>query len=137
MVNDDKWQGKYVQFQQLQQHIEQITQHVETLNQQNMEIGETILGLSELEKAKLGDEVLFPLSNGIFIQGELKNKEKLLVNVGADVIVEKKSEQVIEMLKVQQKSIVQKISDAELILQQFQQQAMAIYEEVQKAGEIN
>ena len=72
-----------------------------------------------------------------WMQHSEKNKEKLLVNVGADVIVEKKSEQVIEMLKVQQKSIVQKISDAELILQQFQQQAMAIYEEVQKAGEIN
>ena len=102
-----------------------------------MEIEETLLGLNELGKAELGSEVLFPMSNGIFIKGELKNKEKLLVNVGADVVVEKSGEQVIDMLKKQQNIIVQKISEAEVILQQFQQQAMAIYEEVQAAGESN
>jgi len=131
MKNEQDWQQKYQLFQQLQEQIEQISHHVGLLNQQNIDIDISKEALQDIEKTKVGNEILAPVANGIFVKSTLQNNQKLIVNVGARINVEKTIPEVIELLEKQKVEITKKIIEAEVILQDLQQQAMKIYKEVE------
>lgn len=131
MADEKNIQEKYMQFQQLQQHLEQITKHLEMLHQQQQEIEVSIEALKELQDAKLNTEILAPVANGIFFKAELKGRQQLLVNVGADVAVEKAIPEVIELLEEQKEKIAENITGAESAFQELQAQGLKIYQEVE------
>ena len=134
MNNEQDWQQKYQLFQQLQEQIEQISHHIGLFNQQNMDIDISKEALQDIEKTKQGTEILAPIANGIFVKSSLQDNQKLIVNVGAKVNVEKTIPEVIELLEKQKVEITKKILEAEVILQDLQQQAMKIYQEVEAAA---
>jgi len=131
MANEDRMREKYLQFQTIQQQIEQITHHVELLNQKNIELEISIDAIKGLENIEKDNEVLAPIANGIFLKAELKDNKNFIVNVGADVTVEKSSSEVIEILEQQKKEITENIMEAEKVFNQLQEQAMIIYKEVE------
>lgn len=128
----DQLQQKYQQFQLFQQQIEQISQHLELLHQQQGELENSIEALQVLEKTPKNRELLAPIADGIFFQAELKDTQKLVVNVGSNVAVEKTIPQVVELLEQQQQDITERLVEAESILQQFTAQAKKLYQELQK-----
>jgi len=52
---------------------------------------------------------LAPIINGIFVKAELKDNQNLLINVGADTVVEKTVSQAVELLKERQKETLEKV----------------------------
>lgn len=126
-------QQKYLQFQTLQQQIEQISEHVEMLNQQNMEIDVSIMAIKEVGKTEIGKEILAPIANGIFLKSELKDNQRLVVNVGSEVTVEKTIQETAELLERQKEKTSSKIIEANEVLKELNEEAMKIYEEVSKA----
>ncbi|MFA4887128.1 MAG: prefoldin subunit alpha [Candidatus Nanoarchaeia archaeon] len=70
------------QFQQLQQHLSSIEQHIEQLDN----IKET---LETISKEQAGTETLIPVGSGIFFKGTIGTTDKVIMNVGASVCVEK------------------------------------------------
>ena len=132
-MEEQDMKEQYMQFQLLQQQMEQISEHIEKLHQHNVEIEDSKEAIKELSKTKLG-EVLAPISNGIFIKANLTENQKLLVNVGAGTVVEKTSQDVIDLLEEQQKQLVNKINEAEQILQQLNSQAIQIYQKAEKGN---
>ena len=135
MTDETNWQEKLMHFRMLQEHIEKLTEHVQLLNQQNAELENSKQALEDLSNTKPRSEVLAPVANGVFIKTELKENTHLLVNVGADTVVEKSVEEVVALLGNQQKEISGKITEAEMLLQGFHSQAAEIYQEVQGAEE--
>ncbi len=134
MANEEQIQQKYIEFQELQQQIEQINQHLELLTQQNAEMDISIGALKELGQTKVGNEILAPIANGIFLKAELKNNEKLVVNVGSDVTVEKTIPEVIKLLEEQKVEGNQKIVELDKMLQKLTSQAMKLYQEVETSA---
>ncbi|MBU0457554.1 MAG: prefoldin subunit alpha [Nanoarchaeota archaeon] len=132
MPNEEDIQNRYMQFQMLQQQIEQVSQHAELLNQQNIELETSISALQEIEKIKINNEILAPIANGIFLKAELKDNQRLIVNVGGEITVEKTFPEVVKLLEEQKEEVTAKVMEAEEVLQQLQYQAMKIYEEVEK-----
>ena len=135
MKNEEQLQQKVLQFQMLQQQLEQVNQHLEMLTQQAAELDISINAVKEIGQTKLNNEILAPLAGGIFLKAELKENQKLIVNVGSGVTVEKTIPQVVELLQHQQVDISQKIIEADSVLQQLSSQAMKIYQEVQGSQE--
>ncbi len=136
MTPNDQLQQKYQHFQLFQQQIEQLTPQVELLHQQQAELDLSLDALQELQKTGVPRELLAPLANGIFLRGELKDNQKLIVNVGSDVAVEKTVPQVIELLQQQRQDIAERVLEAEALLQQFTAQATKLYQELQKQVQI-
>lgn len=130
--NQELLKEKFIQFQQLQQHMEQINEHVEKLNQQNSEIESTKAAVREFSESKKEEELLAPIANGIFVKAKVNETKTLLINVGADTVVEKTVEQIIELLGERQLETVKQIGEAQELLQEFHQQAMKIYQEVEE-----
>ncbi|MBT4935972.1 prefoldin subunit alpha [Candidatus Woesearchaeota archaeon] len=132
MADEEQMKQLFMQFQTLQQNIEQLTEHVQKLHQQNAEIEESVTALKEFSETPKDTDVFAPIANGIFIKGKVVDNQKLLVNVGADTIVEKSVDDVTGMLAKHQHSMAENILQAESLLQNFEEQAMKIYQEVEK-----
>ncbi|MAG91626.1 prefoldin subunit alpha [Candidatus Woesearchaeota archaeon] len=79
----------YVEYQALDQHIKQLQKQLEVVTNQLMELSVTSNGLEEFKKINDDNEIFVPLSSGIFAKASVKDKSKLLVNVGANVAVQK------------------------------------------------
>ena len=131
MINEEDIQQKYTEFQALQQQIEQVNQHLELLTHQNAEIDISIGALQELEKTKVGNEILAPIANGIFLKAELKDNQKLIVNVGSDITVEKSVPEVVKLLDEQKVVGNKRMVELDLMLQKLTSQAMKLYAEVE------
>lgn len=129
--NEELMKQRYMQFQMLQQQIEQINGHLEMLNQQGMELEISIGAIKEVSKTPINNELLTPIADGIFLKTELKDNKKFVVNVGFNVTVEKSADEIVKLLEDQKKETVERISEAEMVLQELGQQAMKIYQEVE------
>lgn len=125
-------QEKYLELKVLQEQIEKITQHVEFLSTQFAEIENSKEALEELSKQQVGSELLAPIANGIFVKSSLKDTKTLLVNVGADTVVEKTIPQVIELLDNQAEQISQKLEEVQTFLEEMQDHAIRTYKQLQE-----
>ena len=110
---EKKAQEMYMEFQMLDQHIKQLQKQLQAITQQLMEFEATSMSLEDLQKVPQGKEIFVPLSSGIFTKATIKDTSELLVNVGANVIVQKDiastkkliSNQVEEIRKLQKRMI--------------------------------
>ena len=130
---EQDWQKKYMEFQQLQEQIEQISQQLQLMNQQAAEIDNTKEVLLDLQKIEINTEMLSQIANGIFIKSTLQDNSKLIVNVGNNVTVEKTIPQMVELFEKQKIDITKQLVEGEVYLQNLQNKAMKIFEEVQSA----
>ncbi|MEW5896797.1 MAG: prefoldin subunit alpha [Nanoarchaeota archaeon] len=126
----EKLKEMYIQFQQLQKQIEKISGHMEALGEKNNELNVAIASLVQLAETALNAEILAPVADGIFLHGELKDNEKLIVNMGAGVAVERTIPEAIRLLEEQRTTILSNFKQAEKVLQELQKQALQIYEAV-------
>jgi len=135
MADEKKVEEKYVQLQMLQQQVEQITEYLERLQTQQKELDNSIEALAELQKTRINTEILAPLANGIFLKAELKDNQNLVVNVGAEVTVEKTIPEVISLLQEQKEKISENIKEAESVFQQLQEQGRRMYQDLGEVTE--
>ena len=87
--HEKKVQEMYMEFQMLEQRIRQLQKQLEAVTQQLIELTVTSSSLDEFNKIEPGKEIFVPLSSGIFAKGSIKETSGLLVNVGANVVVQK------------------------------------------------
>ena len=133
MADETKTEDKYMQLQLLQQQVEQITEYVEQLQVQDRELDISLEALTELQKTTVNTEILAPIANGMFFKAELKDNQKLTINVGSEVAVEKTIPEVIRLLEEQKEKITENIAEAESVLQQLHEQGRRLYQE---SGEV-
>jgi prefoldin alpha subunit len=132
MADDDKIQQKYLQFKYLQQQLHQLQEYLETLQQQHQELETSISGISDLETVAPNTELLAPIANGIFVKGKLQDAKNVIVNVGANITVEKTIPEVIALLQQQVSELQEKIPMAQAVVRELAQQAKKIQEELEK-----
>ncbi len=135
MADEKQMEDKYMQLQLLQQQVEQITEYVEQLQMQDRELDISLEALTELQKTTINTEILAPIANGIFFKAELKDNQKLTINVGSEVAVEKTIPEVIKLLEEQKEKITENIAEAETVLQQLHEQGRKLYQGSGEAAE--
>ncbi len=88
MSNEDL-QEKYMQLQIIEQQMKQIQKQIQLIESQMNELVTAHQALDDLKKTKQGTKMLVPISNGIFAKAEIKDNMELIVNVGANITVNK------------------------------------------------
>jgi len=131
MADENQMKEKYMQFQMLQQQMEQVSQHLEMFNQQIAELDISISAVKELETAEKDNELLAPIADGIFFKAKLIDNQKLVVNVGSNVTVERTVPEVVVLLKEQKKETSKRMQEADEVMQHISKEAMKIYQEVE------
>ncbi len=133
-ITGEKLKQKYLQLQILQQQMEQLSEQMEQLSQQNAELDASVEAVKALEKQNPGTEFLAPVADGIFVAGSLKETNKLLVNMGADVAVEKTVQEVAALLEQQKDSLMHKMLEGDMLLRGLSSHAMKTYKEMEELG---
>lgn len=93
-----KIQEQYMQLQMLAQTIKQGQQQAQAIEMQLQELKKAKRTINSLKK---GQEVLFPISAGVFAQGKIEQEEELIVNVGAGVAVKKTTKNALGIIESQ------------------------------------
>jgi len=134
MADEKKTEENYMQLQLLQQQIQQLTEYLEKLQDQQKELHNSIEALEGLQKTEVDTEILAPVANGIFVRAELKNNQKLTVNVGAGITAEKNLSEILTLLEEQKEKIAENISEAEAVLQQLHEHGRRMFQESSEAA---
>jgi prefoldin alpha subunit len=88
-MNDEKIKQLYMEMQVYQKQLKQFQEALENINNKEAEIAYIKESLTNLSDMKEGDDLLVPINNGIFVKAKLVETEKVLVNVGSDIVVQK------------------------------------------------
>ncbi|MFC1691192.1 prefoldin subunit alpha [Nanoarchaeota archaeon] len=105
MEDQKKLQTKYQEMQILEAQLQEFQKQVQKLEQQGLEIEMVKDSLGDFKGKKIGDELLVPITNGIFAKAQIKNTKELIVNVGANVAVTKSIENTNKLLDEQREEI--------------------------------
>ena len=132
MTAEEQMKEKYMQFQTLQQQMEQVSQHLEQFNQQLAELDISIIAIQELGSAEKDNEILAPIADGIFFKGKLTDNQKLVVNVGSNVTVERTIPEVIKLLEQQKEETGKRMQEADEVMQHISKEAMKVYQDVEE-----
>ncbi len=92
----------------IQERIEALREYLNELQLRKLEYEMTKRNLKQLKE---GDEILVPLGSGIFFNAKVGRIEKVFVNIGADVVMEKEVEETIKIIDEQIKKIDKAIDE--------------------------
>jgi len=106
MADDEELSRLSYELQMQQSNGEAIRQQLQSMQSSIVEIGSAMEAIGNLKKMK-GD-TLVPLGAGIFMSCPKPNPEKVVISIGANIMVQKAPEDAIKLLEERQK----KISDA-------------------------
>ena len=101
-----------------------------------------------LDRAEVGQEIMVPIGSGSFIHATLASKEKVVLNVGAGVHIEKDAAEAKEILKVRKaevqegsrklnevlSKIDQEMQKIQTVMQQFEESAAAHQHSLESQG---
>ena len=92
----------------LAQLLEDVRRRVDILNTTLAEISAAKSALEEVSSLSEGEELLVPVGAGVFVRAKLAGKDKVLVTLGASIMVEKTLEDTRKYLEERE----QKVRDA-------------------------
>ena len=87
--NEKRFQEIYVEFQVLSNSIQQLEKQSAALENHLLELMVTKQSLHDMENVKPGTEILVPLSAGIYARADIRESDKLIVNVGSNIALSK------------------------------------------------
>jgi len=123
-------QKKYLELQNIEQQIKQPQQQLLLLNQQLLEFMKLIESIEDFKKVKENSKAFAPLGSGIYAEAEIKNINKLLINVGSNVSLFRTPDEAKEMVAKQVNDIKEVIQKTEEEIQSIINYAIKLQEEI-------
>jgi prefoldin alpha subunit len=87
MAYDKDLQEKILTYRVLEARLDSAIKQRELLLNKIFELENTLIGIEETEKSN--SETLFSLGSDVFVTGKPTNKEKLIVGIGSNILLEK------------------------------------------------
>ena len=97
-----------------------------------------LLAVDALDKAEVGQEILVPIGSGSFIHGKLASKEKVVLNVGAGVSIEKTAAEAKEILSIRKAEVLdgsKKLNDVLAKIDQEMQRIQAVMQQFEESAQ--
>ena len=96
-----------------------------------------LVAIEALEKSQVGQEILVPIGSGSFIHGSIASKEKVVLNVGAGVSIEKTADKAKDILKVRKAEVLEgskKLNEVLAKIDQEMQKVQAIMQQFEESA---
>jgi len=129
-LNERDVQERLVVLQHLQCEAEAVQRKIVELEIIDSQLEKTIESLEFFNSLDGNVEALMNLGGGVFAYVDVKNAKKMLVDVGAGVVVEKEVGDAIEFLKKKRDAIQQDVTKLEGLLNQIIERARVIQQEL-------
>ncbi len=109
----DEFQQELAELREAQRSIERLEGQTEALSSRLQEIESTLETLDGLEDAESGSEILVPIGSGSFIPAEIRDPNRVLSNLGADLIAERPPKDVTRILNKRKKDFEKSLEQVE------------------------
>lgn len=83
----------------LEQTAEAVRQRLNLVESNRIEYQSTYEAINALKKEKPGVEALIPIGSGSYVRGRIMDVEKILVNIGSNVYVEKELDEALKIIE--------------------------------------
>lgn len=98
---EEEVQKKYIHLQIIKQQLSAYVEEKTLLDKKIEGLTETIETLKKLGKIKSGEEIWSQIGSNSYVRSDIKDTQKVLVSVGAGIVVKEKRAAAIELLKKQ------------------------------------
>jgi prefoldin alpha subunit len=123
-------------YQQYQAQAEAIARQLGLTQLTAEGLDRALRAIEAMETAEVGNEMLVPIGSGSFIHAKLASKEKVVLNVGAGVNIEKKPSEAKESLKIRKAEVAEgskKLNEMLGKIDQEMQRIQAIMEQFEES----
>jgi prefoldin alpha subunit len=123
-------------YQQYQAQAEAIARQLGLTQLTAEGLDRALRAVEAMETAEVGNEMLVPIGSGSFIHAKLASKEKVVLNVGAGVNIEKKPSEAKESLKIRKAEVAEgskKLNEMLGKIDQEMQRIQAIMEKFEES----
>lgn len=128
---ENELQEKLMAYRSLENRLNSLANQQNIFASKIMEIQSTIESINEIKKqekeANSAKDILFPLGSAAHVRGLVADKDKIIVEVGAGVALEKTADEAKEILEKRKKEI----EDAMTVLQKDLQSISAAMQEIE------
>jgi len=93
-------QEKYIELQILKQQVSSLIEQKHAIDERENELNVTLAALRKLDTVKKGDEMWSSIGSGAFVRSDIKDIEKVLVAIGAGLVVKESVPKSIEILEL-------------------------------------
>ena len=117
-------QEKILEYNFLLKHLQQLQQNTQAIHNHLEELKNIQENFTQLATTPPGTETLIPLGSGLFFKGKTESADNILINVGANILVEKTIPQAMETIQKQ-------FSEIEQLLSQLEEEAGKLTEQLE------
>lgn len=96
---EEELQKKVFQITALDGRLQELRQQLELLEKQISELQATLIVLDEVKKIELGNEILAPISPGVFVKANLQENKDVIIDIGAKVFCKKDIEEAKKLIQ--------------------------------------
>ncbi len=128
-------QQKLMELQLLDRQMKQLQQQIGQVEEQAAEIEALQQQLDEFGGVTIGTEILVPVAGGMFAKATLSDSQHLLVNAGANAVVERTIPEAKEMLGKQSTDMTSLQAQLTEKLEELASRAMTLSQELQSAAD--
>ncbi|MGM5488115.1 MAG: prefoldin subunit alpha [Nanobdellota archaeon] len=104
---EEKLRQKYLEAQSVDKQVQQVKEQLGQVDEQIANLNSVMESLEECRTIQEGDELLVPLTNGIFIEAIAKGTQSVRMNVGSDTVIDKSIDGAKQMLKKQEDELTE------------------------------
>ncbi len=115
-----------------QQNIEALEKQIEVINSSIKEVESTEETLEGIEDIESGSEILVPIGSGSYIPAVIKDTEKVLTELGADLVAESPPEKVIDLVGKRRKDLEESLEEAQERIDELKSNIEKMRPEAQK-----
>lgn len=99
-IKQNELQEKYMGLQFLRQQVSSLIEQKQVIDERENELNVTIEALKKLDTIKSGNEMWSSLGSGTFVRSDIKDIEKVLVAIGAGLVIRETVPKSIEILEL-------------------------------------
>jgi prefoldin alpha subunit len=122
-------QEKVIAYRILEVRLNSLLRQRDLVASKILELQGTLASIDEIEKS---EEVLFPLGSDAYTFGKITEKNKIIVEIGANVALEKSIEESKELLKKRKAELENVLNETQKAISETSSALSSLSEEIQK-----
>jgi len=133
-MEEKELQEHLVLYQLLQATFEQLEKQMVAVQKKLVELEATKMAIHELDGVEKEKEILLPIGAGVYGHGKIAHSDKVLVNVGANILINKGLEEASEFVDEREKEIMVAAAKVEADMKQIVEKMNEIATTVNEAS---
>lgn len=130
MDNQKLIEQKYTELQMVSEQLERLRTQLHSTDDKLAQVDFVISSLREFSTVHGEQEILIPITDGVFAKAVIKDTTELLVNVGAGAVVDKDVPGAIQMLEKQKLKLAEYRTRLAEVIDKFYEKTQALQAEM-------